>query len=101
MIERIVTATARFSSFRDATNAVQMAGIDISESQVRRLAHEVGAELIAERDRKVIEHRRRQLPSRVADALEVRRRDDAAERARRAKADVIEQDDSKVGGGQR
>jgi hypothetical protein len=43
-----------------------MAGIDISESQVRRLAHEVGAELIGQRDRKVIEHRRRQLPARVA-----------------------------------
>jgi hypothetical protein len=43
-----------------------MAGIDISESQVRRLAHAVGAELIAQRDRKVIEHRRRQLPTRVA-----------------------------------
>lgn len=42
-----------------------MAGIDISESQVRRLAHKVGAELIAERDRKVIEHRRRQLPART------------------------------------
>jgi hypothetical protein len=43
-----------------------MAGIDISESQVRRLAHAVGTELIDERDRKVIEHRRRQLPTRVA-----------------------------------
>jgi len=43
-----------------------MAGIEISESQVRRLAHEVGAELIAARDRKVISHRRRQLPARVA-----------------------------------
>ena len=43
-----------------------MSGIDISESQVRRLAHEVGRELIGERDRKVIEHRRRQLPTRVA-----------------------------------
>jgi hypothetical protein len=65
-LERIVTATARFSSFRDATDAVRMAGIGISESQVRRLAHEVGAELIEQRDRKVIEHRRRQLPARVA-----------------------------------
>jgi hypothetical protein len=54
VIECIVTATARFSSFRDATDAVQMAGIGISESQVRRLAHAVGAELIDERDRKVI-----------------------------------------------
>jgi hypothetical protein len=66
VIERIVTATARFSSSRDATDAVQMSGITISESQVRRLAHEVGAELIEQRDRKVIEHRRRQLPARVA-----------------------------------
>ena len=65
VVERIVTATARFSSFRDAADAVQLAGIDIRESQVRRLAHEVGAELIAERDRKVVEHRRRQLPPRT------------------------------------
>lgn len=66
VIERIVTATARFSSFRDATYAVQMSGVDISESQVRRLAHEVGQELIATRDRKVVEYHRRQLPARVA-----------------------------------
>ena len=43
-----------------------MAGIGVSESQVRRLAHEVGAELIAARDGKVIAQRRRQLPARVA-----------------------------------
>jgi hypothetical protein len=42
-----------------------MSGIDISESQVRRLAHEVGAELIGERDRKAVEHRRRQLVPRT------------------------------------
>jgi hypothetical protein len=42
-----------------------MAQIDISESQVRRLAHEVGQELIAQRDRKVVEYRRRQLPART------------------------------------
>jgi hypothetical protein len=66
VIEQIVTATARFSSFRDATYAVQMAGIAISESQVRRLAHELGRELIDERDRKVIEQRRRQLAARTA-----------------------------------
>ncbi len=65
VVELIVTATARFSSFRDATTAVQMAGVEISESQVRRLAHEVGQELIDERDRKVIAHRRRQLPART------------------------------------
>ncbi len=42
-----------------------MAGIDISETQVRRLAREVGQELIAQRDHKVIEHRRRQLAVRT------------------------------------
>lgn len=66
VVEQIVTATARFSSFRDATDAVRMAKIVISESQVRRLAGAVGQELIAARDRKVIEHRRRQLPPRTA-----------------------------------
>jgi hypothetical protein len=66
VIEGIVTAAARFSSFGDATCAVQMAGIDISESQVRRLAHEVGQDLIDQRDRKVIAHRRRQLGARTA-----------------------------------
>jgi len=66
VVERIVTATARFSSFRDATCAVRMSGVDISASQVRRLAHEVGRELIAARDRKVVEYRRRQLPARAA-----------------------------------
>jgi hypothetical protein len=42
-----------------------MSGIAISESQVRRLAHEVGAELIDERDRQAVEHRRRQLAPRT------------------------------------
>jgi hypothetical protein len=65
VIERIVTATARFSSFRDATCAIQMSGINISESQVRRLAHEVGRELIDARDRKVVEYRRRRLAPRT------------------------------------
>ncbi|QJW92779.1 LysR family transcriptional regulator [Frigoriglobus tundricola] len=66
VIQRIVTAAARFSSFRDATDAVQMTGVHISENQVRRLAHEVGRELIAARDQKVVEHRRRQLEPRTA-----------------------------------
>ena len=66
VVERVVAATARFSSFRDATDAARMAGIDISESPVRRLAHEVGAERIAQRDQKVNAHRRRQLAARTA-----------------------------------
>ena len=43
-----------------------MADIELSESQVRRLAHRVGHELIAERDRRAEEHRRRRLPARTA-----------------------------------
>jgi hypothetical protein len=66
VIEQVVTAAARFSSFRDATDAVRMSGVEISESQVRRLACEVGAELIGARDRKAVEHRRRQLPARTS-----------------------------------
>ena len=65
IVERVVTATARFSSFADATTALEMSGVRISASQVQRLAHEVGRELIAKRDRKVVEHRRRQLPART------------------------------------
>jgi hypothetical protein len=65
IVEQIATAAARFSSFRDATFALRMAQVAIGESQVRRLAHAVGQELIATRDRKVIEHRRRQLPART------------------------------------
>jgi hypothetical protein len=61
----VVTAAARFSSFADATAAVQMADIPLSESQVRRLAHQVGHELIAERDRQAEEHRHRRLSSRT------------------------------------
>lgn len=60
-----MTAAARFSSFADATAAAQMADLALSESQVRRLAHHVGRELIAERDRKALEHRSRQLTPRV------------------------------------
>lgn len=64
VIEQIVTAAGKLTSFRDATFAVQLAGISISERQVTRLAHQVGQELIDQRDRQVVEHRRRQLPAR-------------------------------------
>jgi hypothetical protein len=42
-----------------------MSGVEISPSQVRRLAREVGAELIEERDRTAVEHRRRELAPRT------------------------------------
>jgi hypothetical protein len=64
--EQIVTAAARFGSFRDATAAIEMMGVPISERQVIRVAPERGRELIEQRDRKVIEHRRRQLPARTS-----------------------------------
>jgi hypothetical protein len=66
VLQRIVTAAARFGSFRDATDAVRMTGVSISENQVRRLAHEIGHELIARRDQEVVEYRRRQLEPRTA-----------------------------------
>ena len=65
VLERIVTAAARFGSFRDATAAVQMSGVTVSESQVRRLAHEIGRELVAQRDRKALDHRHRRRPPRT------------------------------------
>ena len=65
VIERVVTATARFASFQDAAAAVVMSGVDISPSQVRRRAHRIGQELIDQRDRKALEHRRRQLAPRA------------------------------------
>lgn len=60
-----MTAAARFASFADATAAVRMSGVTVSESQVRRLAHEVGHELIAERDRKALDHRHRRRVNRT------------------------------------
>jgi hypothetical protein len=66
VIQQVIKAAGRFSSFRDATDAVRMAGINISETQVRRLAREVGAELITQRNQKVTAHRRRQLATRTA-----------------------------------
>lgn len=61
-----MTAAARFASFADATAAVRMADIWLSESQVRRLAHQVGHDLIVQRDRQAEEHRHRRLPARTA-----------------------------------
>jgi hypothetical protein len=61
----VVTAAARFGSFADATAAVHMSGVSLSESQVRRLAHQVGHELIAERDRRAEDHRHRRSSSRT------------------------------------
>jgi hypothetical protein len=65
ILEQMVTASARFGSFRDATCALQMSGIDISSRQVIRIAHPVAEELIEQRDPKVLHYLRRQLASRI------------------------------------
>jgi hypothetical protein len=61
-----VTAAGQLPSFRHATFAVRLAGIAISERQLTRLAHQVGQELIEQRDSKVLAQRRRQLPIRAS-----------------------------------
>ena len=65
VLQEIVTASARFHSFRDTTYAAHMARIPVRESQLRRLAHLVGEEMIDQRDRQVLAYRQRKLPSRT------------------------------------
>jgi hypothetical protein len=67
----IVEAAGRLGSFADAAFALRLAGLEISPRHVGRIAHEVGNELVRERDAKAAAHRRRQLPARVAAAPEV------------------------------
>lgn len=65
-MHKIATAVARLGSYADAAYALQLAGIAISSRHVQRLAAEIGQELIGQRDHKVVQRRRRQLPARVA-----------------------------------
>jgi hypothetical protein len=62
----IAEAAARLRSFADAAYALRVAGLTISPRHVGRIAHEIGAELVRQRDAKVVQRRRRQLPPRVA-----------------------------------
>ena len=52
VIEQVVSATARFLSFRDATSAVRDGRDWIWRTQIRRLAGEIGRELITQRIRR-------------------------------------------------
>ena len=54
----------------DAAFALDLAGVKISSRHVQRIASEVGAEMARRRDEKVVQHRRRELPVRVAAAPE-------------------------------
>jgi hypothetical protein len=64
----IVEAAGRLQSFADAAFAVHLAGVEISPRHLGRLAHEIGGEMAQKRDDKSVQHRRRQLPARVAEA---------------------------------
>jgi hypothetical protein len=53
-------------SARQATFALKLAKITISCSQVQRIAQQIGHEMAQQRDDKVVQQRRRQLPVRVS-----------------------------------
>lgn len=61
----ISQAAARLPSAEAATVALDLADIKISSRHVQRIANEIGDELIRQRDHKVEQRRRRELPVRV------------------------------------
>jgi hypothetical protein len=67
----IAEADARLHSSADAAFALHLAGVSISPRHVQRIAAEIGAELARQRDQKARQHRRRELPARVASTPEV------------------------------
>lgn len=67
----IAEAQANLHSSKAAAYALNLAGIDISSRHVQRIAGEIGGELQAQRDNKTVQHRRRELPARVAAVPEV------------------------------
>jgi hypothetical protein len=64
----IAQAAARLPSAEAAAVALELAGIKISSRHLQRIANEIADELIRQRDRKVEQRRRRELPVRVAAA---------------------------------
>ena len=71
LMQRIAEAAARLHSFADAAFALHLADVEISARHVQRIAAEIGAELVQERDHKTALQRRRALPARVAAPPEV------------------------------
>lgn len=67
----LAEAMGRFHSAADATFALNLAKITISCSQVQRIAKQLGNEMAHQRDQKVVQQRRRQLPPRVNVTPEV------------------------------
>jgi hypothetical protein len=67
VLQVIAEAAGRLPAFADAAFALHLAGVDISPRHVGRVAHEIGGEMAQRRDDKATQHRRRQLPPRVAE----------------------------------
>lgn len=64
-------AAGRLSSCADGAFALGLARIPVSSRHLARIAAEIGNEMAQQRDQKVIQRRRRQLPARVATPPEV------------------------------
>lgn len=67
----ICKAAARLDSAEAAAVALELAGVQISSRHIQRIASAIGGELIRQRDHKVAQRRRRELPVRVAATPEV------------------------------
>ena len=67
----ISKAAARLPSAEAAAFALELADLEISSRHVQRVAAEIGGELIRQREHKVEQRRRRDLPVRVAATPEV------------------------------
>lgn len=65
LLQKITEAGGQLPSFAAAAFALNLFGVDISPRHVNRLTQEIGNELIADRDKKVIKQRRRELHCRV------------------------------------
>lgn len=70
VLRMICSAAGRLQSCADAAFALELADVGISSRHVGRIASEIGAEMAALRDEKVIQQRRRELPVRVPAAPE-------------------------------
>jgi hypothetical protein len=64
-------AMGRLHSAEQATFALRLAKIEISSRHVQRIAQELGDEMAQQRDAKVVQQRRRELPARVSVTPEV------------------------------
>jgi hypothetical protein len=71
VIQMIAEAAGTLHSDAQAAFALRLAKIQISISQVQRIARQIGGELIQQRDRKVVQRRQRCLPVRVATPPQV------------------------------